>query len=43
MVSELLSVLCTFENSKNCNEISFDADSFLRITKRYNEESRKVD
>ena len=30
MVLELLSVLCTFENSIKCNEISFDPDSFFR-------------
>ena len=29
MALELLSVLCTFENSIKCNEISFDPDSFL--------------
>ena len=29
MALELRSQLCTFENSTNCNEKSFDAYSFL--------------
>ena len=29
MALELLSLLCTFKNSANCDEISFDPDSFL--------------
>ena len=28
MALELLSQLCTFENSTKCNKISFDSDSF---------------
>ena len=33
MALELLSVLCTFENSTKCNEISFDPESFLENLK----------
>ena len=31
MALELLSLLCTFENSKKCDEISFDPESFLGL------------
>ena len=34
MALELLSALCTFENSTKCNELSFDADSFRSIQKQ---------
>ena len=34
MALELLSLLCTFENSTNCNEMSFELHSFLGIAKR---------
>ena len=34
MALELRLQLCTFENSTNCNEISFDPHSFFRIAKR---------
>ena len=30
MALELLLLLCTFENSAKCNEISLDPDSFLK-------------
>ena len=35
MALDLLSVLCTFDNSTKCNEISFDPDSFLEWLKVY--------
>ena len=31
MVFEFLSLLCTFEKSKNCTKISFDLNSFLNL------------
>ena len=38
MALEILSLLCTFENSSNCIIISFGSNSFLRIAKRSVEE-----
>ena len=33
MALQLRSQLCTFENSTNCNEISFDPHSFSELLK----------
>ena len=43
MALELLSLLCTFENSSKCMPTSFDSDSFVELLKGLLQDSPKYE